>query len=100
VGHNAQPETGCAPDAKQPHRLCQPTCSRPLSGRSAGVRNDAFPSAAQHLPPDAIEQLASVHPDLELTLLHFEPPDGLAQLAGGEVAAGVTHRYPGACGQV
>jgi hypothetical protein len=27
--------------------------------------------------------------------MHFEPPDGLTQLAAGEVDAIVAHRYPG-----
>jgi DNA-binding transcriptional LysR family regulator len=68
---------------------------REIAGQLHSLRVGAFPSAAQHLLPDALEGLASVHPDLELTLLHFEPPDGLAQLAAGDVDAVVTHRYPG-----
>ena len=39
--------------------------------------------------------LRAAHPDLVLTLSHFEPPDGLTQLAAGDVDAVVTHRYPG-----
>jgi DNA-binding transcriptional LysR family regulator len=69
---------------------------RETAGQLRSLRVGAFPSAAQHLLPDALERLASVHPDLELTLLHFEPPDGLAQLAAGDVDAVVTHHYPGA----
>jgi DNA-binding transcriptional LysR family regulator len=65
------------------------------AGQLRSLRVGAFPSAAQHLLPDALEQLRSAHPDLELTLLHFEPPDGLTQLAAGNVDAVVTHRYPG-----
>jgi DNA-binding transcriptional LysR family regulator len=68
---------------------------RETAGQLRSLRVGAFPSAAQHLLPDALEQLRSAHPDLELTLLHFEPPDGLAQLAAGDVDAVVTHRYPG-----
>jgi DNA-binding transcriptional LysR family regulator len=68
---------------------------REAAGQLRSLRVGAFPSAAQHLLPDALEWLASVHPDLELTLLHFEPPDGLAQLAAGDVDAVLTHRYPG-----
>ena len=45
--------------------------------------------------PDALARLRASHEDLELTLLHFEPPDGLTQLAAGDVDAVVTHRYPG-----
>jgi DNA-binding transcriptional LysR family regulator len=59
------------------------------------LRVGAFPSAAQHLLPDAFDGLRSMHHDLDLTLLHFEPPDGLGQLAAGDVDAVVTHRYPG-----
>lgn len=43
----------------------------------------------------ALARLRAVHPDLVLTLSHFEPPDGLTQLAAGDVDAVVTHRYPG-----
>ena len=68
---------------------------RETAGQLRSLRVGAFPSAAQYLLPDALEGLASAHPDLELTLLHFEPPDGLAQLAAGDVDAVVTHRYPG-----
>jgi len=68
---------------------------RETAGQLRSLRVGAFPSAAQHLLPDALEGLAAAHPDLELTLLHFEPPDGLAQLAAGDVDAVVTHRYPG-----
>jgi DNA-binding transcriptional LysR family regulator len=68
---------------------------REAAGQLRSLRVGAFPSAAQHRLPDALEALASVHPDLELTLLHFEPRDGLAQLAAGGVDAVVTHRSPG-----
>ncbi|MGO9754320.1 MAG: LysR family transcriptional regulator [Solirubrobacteraceae bacterium] len=68
---------------------------REAAAQLRSLRVGAFPRAAQHLLPDALEWLPSVHPDLELTLLHFEPPDGLAQLAAGDVDAVLTHRYPG-----
>ena len=68
---------------------------RETAGQLHSLRVGAFPSAAQHLLPDAFDGLRSGHHDLELTLVHFEPPDGLAQLAAGDVDAVVTHRYPG-----
>ena len=68
---------------------------RETSGQLRSLRVGAFPSAAQHLLPDAFDGLRSAHHGLELTLLHFEPPGGLTQLAAGEVDAVVTHRYPG-----
>jgi DNA-binding transcriptional LysR family regulator len=68
---------------------------REAAGQLRTLRVGAFPSAAQHLVPDALARLRTDHPDLVLTLSHFEPPDGLAQLAAGEVDAVVTHRYPG-----
>ncbi len=68
---------------------------RETAGQLRSLRVGAFPSAAQHLLPDALDGLRSMYHDLELTLLHFEPPDGLAQLATGDVDAVVTHRYPG-----
>jgi hypothetical protein len=33
----------------------------------------AFPSAAQYLLPNALSAVRAAHPDVELTLLHFEP---------------------------
>ena len=66
------------------------------SGQLRALRVGAFPSGAQHLLPDALACLRNTHPDIELTLLHFEPPDGLSQLAAGQVDAVLTHRYPGA----
>jgi DNA-binding transcriptional LysR family regulator len=68
---------------------------REEAGEMRSLRVGAFQSAAQYLLPDALERLPSVHPDLELALLHFEPPDGLVQLAAGDVHVVVTHRYPG-----
>jgi DNA-binding transcriptional LysR family regulator len=68
---------------------------REQAGQLRSLRVGAFPSAAQYLLPDALATLRAAHPDVELTLLHFEPPDGLAQLAAGEVDAVITHRYPG-----
>jgi DNA-binding transcriptional LysR family regulator len=55
----------------------------------------AFPSGAQHLLPDALAYLRGARHDISLTLLHFEPPDGLTQLVAGQVDAVLTHRYPG-----
>jgi DNA-binding transcriptional LysR family regulator len=68
---------------------------REAAGQLRILRVGAFPSAAQHLVPRALARLRAAHPDLVLTLSHFEPPDGLAQLAAGDVDAVVTHRYPG-----
>ena len=68
---------------------------REAAGQLRTLRAGAFPSAAQHLVPHALARLRAAHPDLVLTLSHFEPPDGLTQLAAGHVDAVVTHRYPG-----
>jgi DNA-binding transcriptional LysR family regulator len=68
---------------------------REVAGQLRTLRIGAFPSAAQHLVTDALARLRAAHPDLVLTLSHFEPPDGLTQLAAGDVDAVVTHRYPG-----
>ena len=68
---------------------------RESAGQLHSLRVGTFPSAAQRLVPDALAQLRADHPDLELALMHFEPPDGLTQLAAAEVDAVVTHRYPG-----
>jgi hypothetical protein len=42
-----------------------------------------------------LEWLPSVHAELDLSLLHFEPPDRLAPLAEDDVDAVVTQRYAG-----
>jgi DNA-binding transcriptional LysR family regulator len=68
---------------------------RESAGQLRSLRVGAFPTAAQGLVPDALARLRADHLDLELALMHFEPPDGLTQLAAGEVDAVVTHRYPG-----
>jgi DNA-binding transcriptional LysR family regulator len=68
---------------------------REAAGHLRSLRVGTFPSAAQRLVPDALARLRADNPDLELALMHFEPPDGLTQLAAGEVDAVVTHRYPG-----
>jgi DNA-binding transcriptional LysR family regulator len=68
---------------------------REAAGQLRSLRVGAFPSAAQYLLPTALSAVRSAHPDVELTLLHFEPPDGLQQLVTGEADAVITHRYPG-----
>jgi len=68
---------------------------REAAGHLRSLRVGTFPSAAQRLVPDALARLRADNPDIELALMHFEPPDGLTQLAAGEVDAVVTHRYPG-----
>jgi DNA-binding transcriptional LysR family regulator len=68
---------------------------RESAGQLRSLRVGAFPTAAQRLVPDALARLRADHLDLQLALMHFEPPDGLTQLAAGEVDAVVTHRYPG-----
>jgi DNA-binding transcriptional LysR family regulator len=68
---------------------------RESAGQLRSLRVGAFPSAAQRLVPDALASLRADHPGLELALMHFEPPDGLTQLAAGQVDAVVGHRYPG-----
>lgn len=68
---------------------------RETSGQIRSLRVGAFPTGAQHLLPGPLSAIGRLHPDAELTLLHYEPPDGLAQLLIGDVDAVLTHRYPG-----
>jgi DNA-binding transcriptional LysR family regulator len=68
---------------------------REAAGQLRSLRVGAFPSAAERLVPDALARLRDIHPELELSLTAFEPPDGLAQLAAGVVDIVITHRYPG-----
>lgn len=73
---------------------------REASGQLRSLRIGAFPTGAQHILPPALIAVRSAHADAELSLVHFEPPDGLVQLAAGEVDAVLTHRYPGVAASV
>jgi DNA-binding transcriptional LysR family regulator len=68
---------------------------REAAGLVRSLRLGSFPSAAQLLVPEALATMRNAHPDLDITLHHYEPPDGLSQLTAGDVDAVVTHRYPG-----
>lgn len=71
---------------RSPYASPPASCTASESERSPAPHNAWSPTPWQ---------LRADHPDLELALMHFEPPDGLTQLAAAEVDAVVTHRYPG-----
>ncbi len=57
-----------------------------LSGLRGGrLRLAAFPSASASIAPAAIARFRSRHPDVELTMVPAEPPEGEEKLRSGEV---------------
>ena len=54
-----------------------------------------FASAGQSLAPQALARFRQHHPDVALTLLDIEPPDGYGLVRTGDLDLLITHRYPG-----
>ena len=54
-----------------------------------------FASAGQSLVPRALARFRRRHPDVALTLLDLEPPDGYGLVRSGDLDLLITHRYPG-----
>jgi DNA-binding transcriptional LysR family regulator len=57
-----------------------------LSGLRGGrLRLAAFPSAASSIAPEAIARFRARHPEVELSMVPAEPPEGKDKLRAGEV---------------
>ncbi|MEA2126783.1 MAG: hypothetical protein QOI80_3565 [Solirubrobacteraceae bacterium] len=57
-----------------------------LSGLKGGrLRLAAFPSAGSSIAPAAIARFRALHPEVELTMIPAEPPEGQEKLRAGEV---------------
>lgn len=65
-----------------------------LAGLSGGrLRVGTFTTAGVHLLPPVLSAFRRAHPDVELTVADYEPPDGIAAVAAGEVDLALTHAY-------
>ena len=54
----------------------------------------AFASAGQALVPPALATFRRAHPQVRLSLLDLEPPDGYGLVTAGALDLLITHRYP------
>ncbi|NGO11426.1 LysR family transcriptional regulator [Streptomyces sp. HC44] len=65
-----------------------------LAGLSGGIlRLGTFQTAGIHLLPPVLSAFHRAHPDVELTVADYEPPDGIAAVAAGRVDLALTHSY-------
>ncbi|MFF1629731.1 LysR family transcriptional regulator [Streptomyces sp. NPDC058272] len=65
-----------------------------LAGLSGGtLRLGTFPTAGIHLLPPVLSAFRRAHPDVELAVANYEPPDGISAVAAGEVDLALTHTY-------
>ncbi|MFC7307996.1 LysR family transcriptional regulator [Streptomyces monticola] len=65
-----------------------------LTGLSGGrLRIGTFPTAGIHLLPPALSAFRRAHPDVELSVAEFEPPQGVAAVADGTLDLALTHVY-------
>jgi DNA-binding transcriptional LysR family regulator len=65
-----------------------------LTGLSGGtLRLGTFQTAGIHLLPPVLSAFHRAHPDVELTVADYEPPDGIAAVAAGDVDLALTHSY-------
>lgn len=65
-----------------------------LSGLSGGrLRVGTFTTAGIHLLPPVLSAFRRAHPDVELAVTDYEPPDGVAAVATGDVDLALTHAY-------
>ncbi|NEC88286.1 LysR family transcriptional regulator [Streptomyces sp. SID12501] len=65
-----------------------------LTGLSGGaLRLGTFQTAGIQLLPPVLSAFRRAHPDVELSVADYEPPDGVAAVAAGEVDLALTHAY-------
>lgn len=65
-----------------------------LTGLSGGrLRIGTFMTAGTHLLPPALSSFRRAHPDVELSVTEYLPPQGMAAVALGEVDLALTHAY-------
>ncbi|MFF1647729.1 LysR substrate-binding domain-containing protein [Streptomyces sp. NPDC058240] len=57
------------------------------------LRVGTFTTAGIHLLPPVLSAFRRAHPDVELTVTEYEPPQGVAAVAAGEVDLALTHEY-------
>ncbi|MGW0562548.1 LysR family transcriptional regulator [Streptomyces sp. NPDC003016] len=65
-----------------------------LAGLSGGrLRIGTFTTAGIHLLPPVLSAFRRAHPDVELAVADYEPPDGVSAVASGAVDLALTHAY-------
>ncbi|WP_093802022.1 LysR family transcriptional regulator [Streptomyces sp. Wb2n-11] len=65
-----------------------------LAGLSGGqLRVGTFTTAGIHLLPPVLSAFRRAHPDVELAVADYEPPDGVSAVASGAVDLALTHAY-------
>lgn len=65
-----------------------------LSGLSGGrLRVGTFTTVGIHLLPPVLSAFRRAHPDVDLTVADYEPPQGVLAVAAGDVDLALTHTY-------
>jgi molybdate transport repressor ModE-like protein len=76
-------------------RAAEQTVQEMLGAEPRRLAVGAFASAGQSLVPGALAKFRRHHPDVALSLLDLEPPDGYGLVISGDLDLLITHRYPG-----
>ncbi|MET7698270.1 MULTISPECIES: LysR family transcriptional regulator [unclassified Streptomyces] len=65
-----------------------------LTGLAGGtLRLGTFQTAGIHLLPPVLSAFRRAHPDVELSVADYEPPNGVSAVAAGDVDLALTHTY-------
>jgi DNA-binding transcriptional LysR family regulator len=76
-------------------RAAEQTVQAMLGAQPARLAVGTFASAGQSLVPEALARFRGHHPDVSLTLMDLEPPDGYGLVRSGDLDLLITHRYSG-----
>jgi DNA-binding transcriptional LysR family regulator len=76
-------------------RAAEQTVQAMLGTQPRRLAVGTFASAGQSLVPGALARFRRQHPDVALSLLDLEPPDGYGLVISGDLDLLITHRYPG-----
>jgi DNA-binding transcriptional LysR family regulator len=76
-------------------RAAEQTVAAMLGAQPRRLAVGTFASAGQSLVPGALARFRRQHPDVALSLLDLEPPDGYGLVISGDLDLLITHRYPG-----
>jgi DNA-binding transcriptional LysR family regulator len=76
-------------------RAAEQTVQAMLGAQPPRLAVGTFASAGQSLVPGALARFRRQHPDVALSLLDLEPPDGYGLVISGDLDLLITHRYPG-----
>jgi molybdate transport repressor ModE-like protein len=76
-------------------RAAEQTVQEMLGTQPRRLAVGTFASAGQSLVPGALARFRRHHPDVALSLMDLEPPDGYGLVISGDLDLLITHRYPG-----